>query len=149
MSWELGRRGILTVLSEWSYNDSGQLDGEGINYREQGGIQSKTNYVNGIRADGYSYVNYGHTGNLDFEFWHKDGKLIEQKSYDDAGGLIRHEKFSDELQQLVEIPISIQSRYSHHRQYESIENSFWGPKQILQAVLVVILIIMLIVRCPF
>ena len=102
------------------------------------------NYANGLPADGYSYGKYGHTGSLDYEFWHEDGELIEKKTYSDDGGLIRHERFSTELGHLVEIPVPDILRNPRLAHYRQEKNSVLGIREI---VILVSLLGLVLVKC--
>jgi len=127
-----------------SFNANGQLHGESVSYDTYGGIQSKMNYSDGLQADGYSYGKYGHTGKIDYEFWHKDGMLVEKKSYSDDGGLLQHQRFSTELGQLVDVPVPDKLKYPGVSQNKQSESSFLTIRAVI---ILVCLLGLMLLKC--
>ncbi len=107
----------------FSYNDEGQRHGQSVSYFNNGLKKTEQLFVNG-EMEGYGY-RYGNlTGKLEYEFWYKEGKLVEQKSYDDQGGLTRHEKYAPELGKLVPVEIPMKIRNPKYYQYQQeLENN--------------------------
>ncbi len=131
----------------YSYDEAGLLHGQSVSYFNNGLKKTEQLFVNG-QPEGYGYRHQNLTGKMEYEFWYKAGKLVAQKSYDDQGGLIRHEKYAPELGKLipVDIPLKVRNPKFYKYQQELENNKNRGN---FRMVLLIISIIMTLLRLIF
>ncbi|MCE3227434.1 MAG: hypothetical protein K0S32_1985 [Bacteroidetes bacterium] len=83
------------------YNDAGQINGTMVSYFENGQKRWEQTQINGISADGYSYLTWYEDGSKEAELKYENGKMIERKNYDKNGALRNFEEFDPKQNRLV------------------------------------------------
>ena len=103
------------------YNKDGILDGESVEYYEEGSIESIVHFRNNI-VEGLT-ITYYENGNIDEEVNYKNNKMNgEAKSYDENGKLNGRTIFKDDIKLEEEV----------HKENEILKNTFKNGELVKQ-----------------